>query len=51
MFSVYMQEVNFKIFKIFNLFYLLSLSDPTFAQEIPPSEFVELCISMVMSAT
>jgi hypothetical protein len=51
MFSAYVQEVNFKIFKILIYFTYVSVSDPTYAQEIPPSEFAELCLGMVMSAT
>jgi hypothetical protein len=35
MFSAYILEVDFKNFIIFNLFYLVSVSGPMFAREIP----------------
>jgi hypothetical protein len=48
MFGAFMEKVNFKVLNLsINVTYV-SVSDPTFAQEIPPSEFVELCLGMVM---
>jgi hypothetical protein len=51
MFSVYMHEVNFKMFIIFNLFYLLFCFGPDMmcAQEISASRFTELCLGVVVS--
>jgi hypothetical protein len=45
-----MQEVNFKSFIIFNLFYF-SVLDPMYAQEISTSRFMELCLGVVVSET
>jgi hypothetical protein len=53
MFSAYIQEVNFKNFIIFNLFYLRFCFGPDMvcAQEISASRFTELCLGMVVSET
>jgi hypothetical protein len=40
-----------KFFKFVIYFTDVSVLGCRFAQEIPPSEFLELCLGMVMSAT
>jgi hypothetical protein len=53
MFSAYIQEVNFKNFMIFNLFYLRFCFRPDMmcAQNISASRFTELCLGVVVLET
>jgi len=46
-----MQEVNFKKFIILIYFTYISVLGPKFAQEIPASGFVGLCLGVLVSET